>query len=179
MHELQDHQLLPLLRSGSQEAYEILFKRYYKLLCLQAALFLMDEAEAEDLVIELFIDIWDKKIYRKIEHSFKSYIYQAVRNRCINVSRKQKLIQQKKEKYNEYREKEIELTRIEQRELAAHINDTLLEFPAQRLRAFKLIYMEEKRYQEVADEMGLSINTVKTHLKLALKVLRNKLEKFR
>ena len=179
MHEFDDSELLALLKNDSLKAYEILFKKYYKLLCLQAAYFLMDEVEAEDLVLELFSEIWDKKVYRKIEHSFKAYVYRAVRNKCINIARKNKLAKQKREKYSESYQEEREYAWMEQRELATNINNALQEFPAQRLKAFTLVYIEKKRYQEAADEMGLSINSVKTHLKLALQVLRNKLEKFR
>lgn len=181
MDEFDDNQLLALLRNDSLEAYEILFKRYYKSLCLQAALLLTDASEAEDLVVELFIEIWDKKIYRKIEQSFKAYLYKSVRNKCINGVKKNKLSKQRQEKYRQYRQedKEKEPSWLEQRELASIINNVLLELPAQRLKAFTLVYLEKKRYQDAADEMGLSINSVKTHLKLALKVLRNKLGKLR
>jgi RNA polymerase sigma-70 factor (family 1) len=180
MDEFDDNQLLALLRNDSLEAYEILFKRYYKMFCLQAALLLMDESEAEDLVIELFIEIWHKKIYRKIEQSFKAYLHRCVQNKCINGAKHIKLSKQKQEKYRQYRQEDKEATSpLEQRELASNINNILLELPAQRLKAFTLVYLEKKRYQEAADEMGLSINSVKTHLKLALKVLRNRLERFR
>lgn len=181
MDEFDDNQLLALLRNDSLEAYEILFKRYYKSLCLQAALLLTDASEAEDLVVELFIEIWDKKISRKIEQSFKAYLYKSVRNKCINGVKKNKLSKQRQEKYRQYRQedKEKEPSWLEQRELASIINNVLLELPAQRLKAFTLVYLEKKRYQDAADEMGLSINSVKTHLKLALKVLRNKLGKLR
>ena len=178
MFEFDDYQLLSLLRNDSLQAYEILFKRYYKMLCLHAAIILLDESEAEDLVIELFIEIWDKKIYRKIEQSFKAYLFKSVRNKCINKAKKMKLSKQRKEEYQQYRKEDKEKAPfwLEQRELASNINNALLELPAQRLKAFMLVYVEKKRYQDAAKEMGLSINSVKTHLKLALKVLRNKLE---
>lgn len=179
MHELDDNELLILLKEDSLEAYEILFKRYYKLLCLQAAILLMDEAEAEDLVQELFIEMWDKKIYRQITQSLKAYLYRAVRNKCINELRRNKLVKHKLQEYYEYRMKRKEPVLLEQKELAANIQNVLQEFPSQRLKAFTLVYMENKRYREAADEMGLSINSVKTHLRLALQVLRDKLEFFR
>ncbi|MBX6381042.1 MAG: sigma-70 family RNA polymerase sigma factor [Thermoflavifilum aggregans] len=68
---------------------------------------------------------------------------------------------------------------MEQGELATNIKSILNEFPPQQQKVFSLIYMENKRYQEAADEMGISINSVKTHLKLALKIFRVKLKKFR
>jgi len=179
MQEYDDNQLLALVKIGSAKAYETLFERYYKFLCLQASLFLMDEHEAEDLVLELFVEVWDKKLYANIDQSVKAYLYRAVRNKCINTSRKNKLIKQKQIGYQIASQKEWMPAWLEQRELAANINSVLQEFPEQRLRAFTLVYLEKKRYQEAADEMGLSINSIKTHLKLAIQVLRHKLEKFR
>jgi RNA polymerase sigma-70 factor (ECF subfamily) len=179
MHEFDDNELLALLKEGSLEAYEVLFKKYYKLLCLQAAFLLKDQAKAEDLVQELFIEVWSKKMYRQIEQSLKAYLYRAVRNKCLNEIRESKRMKHKLEEYWEYRLKKKEPAWLEQKELASNINNVLQEFPSQRLRAFTLVYMENKRYQEAADEMGVSINSVKTHLRLALQVLRDRLETFR
>jgi RNA polymerase sigma-70 factor (ECF subfamily) len=179
MQEFDDNDLLVLLKQGSLEAYEVLFKKYYKLLCLQAILILEDEAAAEDLVQELFVEVWDKKVYRQISQSLKAYLYRSVRNRCFNEIKKNKAVTRRLEDYREYRQKRIEPARLEQRELTANIHNVLQELPSQRLRAFTLVYMENKKYQEAADEMGVSINSVKTHLKLALQVLRERLEVFR
>jgi RNA polymerase sigma-70 factor (ECF subfamily) len=179
MRELDDNELLLLLKKGSLDAYEILFVRYYKLLCLQAIFLVDDEAKAQDLVQELFIEIWDKKLYRHINQSLKAYLYRAVRNKCINEIKSRKLVSQKISEYWQYRQRKSEPVWMEQRELSSNINSVLQEFPPQRLRAFTLVYMENKKYQEAADEMGVSINSVKTHLKLALQVLRERLEIFR
>lgn len=179
MVDFDDRELLALLKRGSLEAYEILFKKYYGLLCLQANILLKDEAEAEDLVQELFVEIWDKKIYKQIDHSLKAYLYCAVKNRCLNLIQKNKLIRERLKSYDETRSTKKDPGWIEQGELATNIKTILNEFPPQRQKVFSLVYMENKRYQEAADEMGISINSVKTHLKLALKIFRVKLKKFR
>lgn len=179
MLEYSDNELRNLLKRNSLEAYEVLFKKYYKLLCLQAALLLGDESEAEDLVQELFVEIWDKQIYCNIEQSPKAYFYRAVRNRCLNKIKRTKASKEKLDRYHEYRLNKKEPTWLEQKELATNMKNVLQKLPPQRLRAFTLVYMEDMRYQDAADEMGISINSVKTHLKLALEVLRDRLEAFR
>lgn len=181
MQELEDQQTLALLKSGSLAAYETIFKKYYRRLCFQAALFLKDETEAEDLVLELFIDIWHKKIYRRIDRSLEAYLCQSVRNKCINRVRKNKIARSKEVKYMEYYRQIREPEWLDQHELdgrTPNINSYLLELPAQRQRAITLVYMEKKRYQEAAEEMGLSVNSVKTHLRLAITALKDKLRKF-
>ncbi len=179
MSEQQDYKLLEWLKKGSLEAYEVLFKKYYKVLCLQAILLLGDNVAAEDLVQELFIEFWSKKSYRQIDYSLKAYLYRAVRNKCINRIRKNKVLKEKKYSYKEYRLKERRTMDVEENDLAEYIHCLVQELPVQRMRAFTLVYMENKKYQEAADEMGISINSVKTHLKLALRVLRERLESFR
>lgn len=176
MQEFDDRKLLILLKKGSLEAYELLFKKYYKVLCLQANHLLENEVEAEDLVQELFIAFWDKKIYRQVEHSLKAYLYRSVRNKCINKIQKLKVLKQKKQKYKAFSIRKQDATWVDDREFPTGIYTVLKEFPPQRLRAFTLVYMENKKYREAAEEMGVSINSVKTHLKLALQVLREKLE---
>lgn len=179
MIDINDQELSLLFKKDALKAYEILFKKYYKLLCLHAVFFLMDEAEAEDLVLDLFTEMWENKIYQKIDISFKAYLYRAVRNKCINATRKNKLSKHKQKDYSKRRRNEKEIIRIEQRELSANIHAILKNFPDQRLKAFTLVYLDNKKYQQAADEMGLSINSVKTHLKLALKTLREKLNGFK
>ncbi len=179
MPDFDDNKLFASLKRDSLEAYEMLFKKYYKLLCLQASRILRDGAGAEDVVQELFIEIWDKKKYRQIDTSLKAYLYSAVRNRCLNKIRKERLISRNQEAYQEYRQKTKEPVWMEQKELSLNLNRALQKLPAQRLRAFTLVYVENKKYQEAADEMGVSVNSVKTHLRLALRILREQLGAFR
>jgi RNA polymerase sigma-70 factor (ECF subfamily) len=62
-------------------------------------------------------------------------------------------------------------------ELPPYLQRALGELPVQRLQAFKLVYMEDHQYREAAKEMGISINSLKSHLKLALKFLRMRLQR--
>ena len=64
---------------------------------------------------------------------------------------------------------------MESAESARRVNAIMKDLPVQRSTAFSLVYLENKKYKEAADEMGISINSVKTHLKLAVKVLQQKL----
>jgi RNA polymerase sigma-70 factor (ECF subfamily) len=63
---------------------------------------------------------------------------------------------------------------MECKEENANIRSLLKELPVQRLEAFNLVYIENKKYQQAAGEMGISINSIKTHLKLAVKTLRKR-----
>lgn len=174
MEIMDDIELLKELKSGSLRAYEQLFKKYYKPLIIKAFLLLKDEMEAEDLVQTIFIEIWDRQLYLNIDSSVKSYLYRAVQNRCLSYLNKQKTIKKKFTDYI-YAFDEVEDDQVsDQYELEEQFNTALHKLPMQRFEAFNLVYIENKKYKEAAVEMGITVNSIKTHLKLALKVLRKR-----
>lgn len=173
-----DENLLKLLQDDSVEAFGQVFIKYYKPLCLQAQIILKDQVSSEDLVQNLFIEIWNKKLYLQIETSVKNYLFRAVKNRCYNQLKKDKVNQKKLRGYLSQNTTNRFPKWVERKELAAKINHALAELPQQRQRAFTIVYIENKKYKEAAEEMGISINSVKTHLRLALKLLRKRLKPF-
>jgi RNA polymerase sigma-70 factor (ECF subfamily) len=172
MDKYQETVLLQAFKKGEQSAFEAVFKRYYKQLRVEAFLLLRNQKDAEDLVQELFLDLWNKQLYRNVQHTIGAYLHMAIRNKCLNFLEKEKRAQKKVQAYNpalstlpdEY---DLSLPHIFQ--------SALNKLPAQRLKAFTLVYLEEKKYEEAAAEMGISINSIKSHLKLAIKSLKNHL----
>jgi RNA polymerase sigma-70 factor (family 1) len=174
--EEEDQILLYELQLGDQNAHEQVFKKYYRALTLKAFLLLDDEMEAEDLVQNLFVDMWQKSHYQSVKSSLKAYLFRAVHNQCLMVLRKRKSTQRQLDVYTQSLDLGLEETSdlpddVQHNQIQVVFN----ELPSQRQKAFKLVYLDNKKYQEAADEMGLSINSVKTHLKLAVKVLQKKL----
>jgi RNA polymerase sigma-70 factor (family 1) len=176
--EDEDQILLNELKSGQNAAYEVVFKKYYKALSVKAYLMLEDEMEAEDLVQNLFVSMWQKSYYQSINTSLKAYLFRAVHNQCLMSLRKRKVAQQRLVDYIET-VTENEISEAESQDYEHTLNSVVNELPAQRQKAFKLVYLEDKKYKEAAEEMGLSVNSVKTHLKLAIKMLQKKLINFR
>src|SRR5881392_2180521 len=87
----QDIQLLYRLKKGDLTAFDELYLKYYKLLCTSAYFFLKNEQEAKDLVQTLFLDIWDKQLYEHFHDDIKGYLFRAIKNRCLNHLRRQKV----------------------------------------------------------------------------------------
>ena len=172
MDKYQETALLQAFKKGEQSAFEAAFKRYYKQLRLEAFLLLKNQKDAEDLVQELFLDIWNKQLYRNVQHTIGAYLHMAIRNKCLNFLEKEKRAQKKVQAYNP-----VLATLPDEYDLSLpHIFQSALnKLPAQRQKAFILVYMEEKKYEEAAAEMGISINSIKSHLKLAIKSLKNHL----
>ena len=169
-----DEIILERLKLGDMVAYEMLFKKYSKNLTLQAFHILKDQMEAEDLVQSIFIDFWDRKLYLNIKSSIKSYLQMTVYNKSISIIRTR---QRQQKHLNDYKQDTNQITEtniFERKQSDKDVNLFLAGLSPQRQQAFNLVYMENRKYQEAADEMGISINSIKTHLKIALRILRNK-----
>ncbi|MCF3111259.1 sigma-70 family RNA polymerase sigma factor [Niabella sp. CC-SYL272] len=167
------------LAQGNREAYAVLFKKYYRMLVLEAFYYLKDEMEAEDLVQSIFIEIWNKQLYRNIKVSLKSYLHTSVRNRSFGLLEKKKTAKKRLDAYTYHLEQVTSDDRIGRKESEKIVRETLEELSLQRSKAFTLVYLEDKRYSEAALEMGISVNSLKTHLKLAVKSLQQKFSKAR
>ncbi|MCX2429939.1 RNA polymerase sigma factor [Pedobacter sp. GR22-10] len=177
--EIPDQILLKDLQNGNQSAYELVFKKYYKALALKAYLMLENEMEAEDLVQNLFISMWEKSQFLSVNTALKAYLFKAVHNQCLMCLRKRKTDQQRLDEYTHTLDLITDEEFLSDVEHEKMIQYALEELPTQRQKAFQLVYLEDKKYKEAATEMGLSVNSVKTHLKLAIKMLQEKLISFR
>jgi len=171
-----DQILLDELKSGNQSAYELVFKKYYKMLVAKAYFILEDEMEAEDVVQNLFVTIWQKSHFLSVKTTIKAYLFGAVHNQCMMYIRDKKVSDRRLNAYTNTLVVEEELMEAEP-DYAGQLDLIFNDLPVQRQRVFKLVYMDNKKYKEAAEEMGLSVNSIKTHLKLAVKALRHKLIK--
>jgi RNA polymerase sigma factor (sigma-70 family) len=171
MKILNDAQIMELLVMGNKEALEMLFKKYYKLLTISAFYLLKDEMEAEDMVQAFFVDFWERQLFNNINSSLKAYLTTAIRNRCLKEIEKEAVRQKKIADY-QYTISEIE---EEQEVICGEINveKILADLSVQRFQAVTLVHYQNKKYKEAAYEMGISVNSLKTHLKLAFKTMRN------
>eukprot|EP01132_Coremiostelium_polycephalum_P017220 gene17220-20639_t len=147
--EIDDQILLDQLKGGDSAAYELIFKKYYKVLSVKAYFMLEDDMEAEDLVQNLFISIWQKELFLGINTSVKAYLLRSVHNRCLTVLRDRKVAVRK---LNEYTEQQHQQAEKEQEMLPQKEEDEVEriveQLPFQRQKAFKLVYLEDKKYKE-------------------------------
>jgi RNA polymerase sigma-70 factor (family 1) len=170
--ENDDEKLLILVKDGDLQAYGQLFKKYYKLLNAEAYYLLGDVMEAEDLVQNLFVEIWDKKICLNIHNSVKAYLRVSVRNKSLTLLEKRKVNQKRYNDYIQTLEEKTEDIDPDKIDVDSNINRIIDKLPQRRLQVVNLVFGQNKKYKEAAAEMGISINSVKTHLKLAIKVLK-------
>ncbi len=169
--------LLQQLKTGNLRALEQVYARFQRQLLAKALYLLKDEAAAEDLVQTFFIEFWQKQLYQQIEESLEAYLFRAVHNRCLNEIKRLQRLQHRAEAYLQELDEAEEAKEPEIGEDKDSIMALLHTLPPQKQEVVNLIVLEDKKYQEAADIMGISINTVKTHLKIALKQLREMAKK--
>ena len=173
MNHSPDTLLLDRLKEGDESAFEALFENYYKMLCINAYWFLQQEQEAKDLVQTFFMDIWDKKLYNNFQGDVKGYLHTAVRNRCLNHLKKQRIRLDHHEAFFNMLDTAGHDEPEAPQDYYKQLHSSLDNITGQKRMAIQMIYMQGKRYQEAAEEMGISLNSFKTHLKRGLKLLRS------
>ena len=161
------------LKEGKEVAFDYLFRTRYKNLCRFAATFVIHFDVAEDIVQEVFEKIWKKSTRIDEEESIDSYLFVAVRNACFTfLKNKRERVDLEAVKQNlETPEVVIEFDTSELNRLWREIDN----LPVQCKIVFKLVVLEDMKYKDVAESLDISINTVKTQMKIAYKTLREKL----
>ncbi len=138
--------------------------------------YLGDMDDSKNLVHEVYIALWEKYAEMEAESNFKSYLYTAVRNRCLNAIRDRKKVV---ELDVVDKEKQVQETdALEVNELAAEIDFAINSLPEKCRMVFEMSRKEELKYAEIAEKMNISVKTVEAQMSKALKMMREHLVDF-
>lgn len=175
-----DQQVFLAIQSGQTPAFEMLFKTYYKPLCRYANTYLKDPDGAEEIVQGAFIGLWEKRKAITIETSLKSYLYRAVRNSCLNELKHEQVKQRHlaSESLKEEAQSEPADHLAIHVELEEKIRAAIQTLPEQCRLIFTMSRFEELKYQEIADQLNLSVKTVENQMGKALKLMRAQLKEY-
>lgn len=176
----EDLLLLEDLKTGNTKAYKTMYMRFEKPLLFEASRLLGNVEEAKDVVQDFFIDFFEKQRYQKIHTNLKGYLFISIRYNCMMILKRQKSLHKNLEEYRHTQEEPTVHLEEEQEPsiydiIDNKVNDILKFMPAQRSKAFQLYVLQGLKRKEVANVMGLSDNTVKSHLATAIKTIREKL----
>ncbi len=175
------------IRNGDIDFFKELFEEYYSDLCVLAKEYVKDDTQAEEIVGDLFYNLWEKRKELDIHTSVKIYLIRAVQNRCISYLRrlntelkiKEKIAIEHNNSLMYLPQKESQpIVRLFSNELEEKLKKEISELPEQCRKIFELSRFEDKSYNEIAEELNITINTVKTQIKIALKRLRENLKEF-
>ncbi|QEM10472.1 RNA polymerase sigma-70 factor [Mucilaginibacter rubeus] len=174
--DLNSEQVIPLLLSGDEATFEKVYKHFIRPLHVYAISILRDEDTAKGMVQNVFMRLWERKERLNISGSIKAYLYGAVYNECLNNLRHQKVkINHQQHVVYMTKDKVDEGTGMELLDLKEKLQQALNDLPEKCRTVFQLSRFEDLKYQEIADELGISIKTVENQMGKALKTLRLKL----
>ncbi|MDR1415255.1 MAG: RNA polymerase sigma-70 factor [Odoribacteraceae bacterium] len=162
------------VKRGSEEAFDYLFRTRYARMCRVARAFVNDADAAEDVVQEIFSTLWQH--YQRVDagRSIDAYLFTAVRNACLNHLRSTRQRAGVEALLQESVPPEAMAGTDDPR--VARLWHAIETLPLQCKIIFKLVAIEEMKYREVAEHMEISVNTVKTQVKIAYRVLREKVD---
>jgi RNA polymerase sigma-70 factor (ECF subfamily) len=180
----KDKRIIKGIRNSEIEAFEELFDVYYDSLCIVAQRFVRSKQVAEEIVDDLFLHLWEIRKKLEVRDNLDSYLYRATYNRCISWIRKNSkerflsgdLAFSSEDKILNIPDTSTSpLSCLMNKELRNKIDDAINQLPEKCRQIFILSREFDLTYQEVAQQLNLSKNTIKTQLKIALKKVRDKL----
>lgn len=177
-YALPDTELASLLKKGDQAAYTEIFTRYSRLLIMHAYRMLGDQDEANDVVQDVLLRIWQNRDRVAISSSLSAYLYTATRNRVFDRFSQQKNLSRYADSILDFMETGQAVTdeMIRAKELAAIIEKEIAALPPRMREIFLLYKQEGLSYQEIAERLHISGGTAKQQVYNALKILRAKID---
>lgn len=175
--EHEEKELLDRLRKGDEKAFAALYNIYKDVLGYRLLRLVKSESLTEELLQDLFMKVWENRAQIDLTKSFKSYLFRIAENSVFDLFRRAN------------RERHI-LTKIQlsSSEIYTHVEEFLFKkgnkemlhqvidlLPTRRKEVFVLCKIEGLSYQEVADRLGTSVNTVNDHIQKATEFLKTKL----
>ena len=160
----------------SKSDFDLFFRENYQTACLVALRYISDINRAEDIVQDVFVVLWEKRERLNVKTNLSNYFFAAIKNQAINMARRtvDKAVPISLVSFDLVEEEDLQ---VDEEQMAIEIGRAIGELPVACRRIFSLAYLENYTYQEIAEKLAISKNTVKTQMGIAYQRLRIKLEK--
>lgn len=183
--EYTEKLIIEQLKSGNEKAYKYLYDQHYSMLCHVANGYLHDALLAESIVGDVIFHIWEIRETLEISTTLRGYLMRSVRNRCINhIHSKQERVEVSFSNLSSEEPMQLVISdsyplgQLLERELEEKIQEAIGGLSGECRVVFMKSRFEEMKYDEIAQDLGISVNTVKYHIKNALSSIRGDLEKY-
>jgi RNA polymerase sigma-70 factor (ECF subfamily) len=163
--------------------YEKLFREHYEALCRFGLGMIGDPDQAEDIVQQAFIKLWNKRMEMDLSRSVKAYLYASVRNSCINHIRDNKKFRSRVLDIEIYGDENAPVIAdgfqtLVAGELSNKIEAAFEKLPEKSKAVFMMSRLDRMKYREIAEKLGITEKTVEAHMSKALKILRIELKDY-
>lgn len=182
---LEPNLLIPLLREGDMVAYETLFYIYYSKLLHIAKGYVGTHEDAEGIVQNIFLKIWDNKTVFDKMSSINNYLYTMTKNACLDFLKHKKIKNHFSKNYKEKQEaiqyqfiKDEAASLLLENELELRITKAIKKLPVKCKKVFLKSRLEGMKHSEIAKSLNISKRTVDNHISNALQHMRLHLKDF-
>lgn len=175
--QLSDQELVSLIREGDEASFAEVYHRFYGILYIHAHKRLRNEEEARDVIHELFAALWLKRASLMVTANLSGYLYSSIRNRILDLITHKKVEEKYIDSLQNYIDHDFTYAdhRVRERDLAKLIEQEISFLPSKMREVFELSRKSHLTHKEIADLLDLSEQTVRVHVKKALRILRLKL----
>ena len=171
-----DDQIIKRLKEGDKKALTELYNLYWQPLFISSYNLLKNKEVCEEIIQDIFIDLWRNKEQLQIKISLKSYLYACTRYKVFGHFRKQKIT--RVELYDDLKKRfqyATPETKLMHKELVEQINAIVETLPKKCRNVYKLSRQEQLSHKEIAAKLNISTKTVENHITNALKTIRTSL----
>lgn len=167
------------LKQGDEEAFEAVYREYYKGLCAFASQYLTDIEECEEIVQDVMMWLWENRSALVAEMSVKSLLFTIVKNKCLNNIAHMQIKQRVHEDlYAKFEEQFEDPDLYLEGELMTKLDKAIRDLPTDYRVAFTMNRFENCTYAEIAEKMNVSSKTIAYRISQALKILREDLRDY-
>jgi len=170
---LSDERLMQMVAQNNELAFAIIFDRYWYDLLDTAARVLSDTAKAQDVVQEIFEDLWNRRATIKTQ-SLIAYLNKAAKYKSISTIRKYKIEYQELDGLSIISDNLNSEQQLQLKELSLEIDHAISELPEKCEKVFRMSRDLNLSNKEIASQLDISVRTVENHIAYALKILRSK-----
>lgn len=166
------------LKEGSVDAFDLCFRRFYAPLIAFARSKTYYKDIAEEIVQNVFAELWERRESIPIKTEIKHYLFSVVKNDCYDFARHQKVEQKFLDYLATHQEESFEFfdTLVDE-DFQKLINEVYNSLPEQCRNIFYMSRLEEMSYKDISEKLGISIKTVENQVGKALKLVRQHLDK--
>lgn len=176
MKDTSDGQwMLASFKEGGEKAFRHYYEMYYNSLCLFGIRVVHDEEVAMDIAQDVFVALWNARRTIASELHLKMFLYQAMRHRCMNHLRGLRSLKKFSEEYRQLESEADYRDLVVEEEVYRLVMREIDLLPEEQRKVIQL-HLDGKGNTEIAEMLGISVNTVKTHKARARQQLRAKLK---
>ena len=175
-----DEELMKEIKAGNMFAFDVLYKKYSKRLYKFGFSILKSQEETENLIQDVYLSLYENRHKVEKEISVKYYLFSIAHNSAISIIRKKA----KESQFIEYLRSLQEINEqpvnveLEYKELTNNLDEIINQLPRRQKEVYILHRIDGLKYNEIADRLHISTNTIENHMSHAIKTIREKMGKY-